>query len=135
MSNTCGEIRFMEGGTIKDATIVSSNIVNSSISSSNLDSSTITNLSSIDSASAKVIMQAIANLSPSDLRILIDALLAAVVSGGFPSVGECQNGSMPASILGDNDYVLGKPTGWLVLANGGVPVYGYPCGGGSSPNH
>lgn len=128
MSNTCGEIRFMEGGTIKDATIVSSNIVNSSISSSNLDSSTITNLSAIDSASARVIMQAIANLSPSDLQVLINALLAAMVSSGMSSDGACSAGDMPASILGGSAYVLGKPAGWLMLSNGVVPVYAQPCG-------
>lgn len=130
MSNTCGEIRFMEGGTIKDATIVSSNIVNSSISSSNLDSSTITNLSAIDSASARVIMQAIANLSPSDLQVLINALLAAMVSSGMSSVGACNVGDMPASIRGGSDYVLGEPDGWLEVSNGVIPVFSTPCSEG-----
>lgn len=127
MSNTCGEIRFMEGGTIKDATIVSSNIVNSSISSSNLDSSTITNLSSIDSASARVIMQAIANLSPSDLRVLLDALLAALRTAGGNVSDSCQiSYGLPASLIGGGSYLLGNPNGWLPIADGLIPVYS-PC--------
>lgn len=130
MSNTCGEIRFMEGGTIKDATIVSSNIVNSSISSSNLDSSTITNLSSIDSASARIILQALASLSPSDLRVLTDALLEALVSSSSSAEGACYANDMPAMVLGGGDFVLGKPEGWLEVSNGVIPVFSTPCGGG-----
>ena len=128
MSNTCGEIRFMEGGTIKDATIVSSSIVNSSISSSNVDSSSVTNLTSIDSASARVILQAIANLSPSELRVLTDALLAAMMSGATATDGVCLADSMPARVLGGDDYVLGVPEGWLQISNGVIPVFSEPCG-------
>lgn len=128
MSNTCGEIRFMEGGTIKDATILSSSIVNSSISSSVLDSSSITNLSSIDSASVRVIMQAIAALSPADLQVLIQALLDAMVAaGGVFTSPACSAGNMPAAYLGDDDYFLGKPDGWLPVSNGAIPVYTPGC--------
>lgn len=129
MSNTCGEIRFMEGGTIKDATILNSQMVNSVISSSTIDSSSITNLSSIDSASARVIMQAIAALPPSDLRVLIDALLAAMLASSSAADGQCLGDSIPATMLGHDDYLLGAPDGWLSISNGVVPVYSSPCNG------
>lgn len=132
MSNTCGEIRFMEGGTIKDATILNSQMVNSVISSSTIDSSSVTNLSSIDSASARVIMQAIAALSPSDLRVLIDALLAAMIASSSATQGACLGDSIPATMLGNDDYLLGAPDGWLPISNGVVPVYGSPCGTGGT---
>lgn len=128
MSNTCGEIRFMEGGTIKDATILNSQMVNSVISSSTIDSSSITNLSSIDSASARVIMQAIAALSPADLQVLINVLLDAMVAvGNISTTTGCAEGNMPAAYLGDDDYFLGKPDGWLSVSNGAIPVYNPGC--------
>lgn len=128
MSNTCGEIRFMEGGTIKDATILNSQMVNSVISSSTIDSSSITNLSSIDSASARVIMQAIAALPPSDLRVLIDALLAALRGGvDFSTAVTCLDNSIPATMFGNDEFLLGAPDGWITIADGAIPVYRSPC--------
>ncbi len=127
MANTCGEIRFMEGGTIKDSTVVSSSVVNSSVSSSNVDSSSITNLSSIDSASVRVIVQQIASLPTSDLAGLLAALLSLASSGTSHVEPDCLEGNFPAAVAGSGDFVLGKPDGWLNIADGAIPVYQREC--------
>lgn len=125
MSNSCGEIRFMEGGTLKDSTILNSSITNSVVSNSTVESSTITN-STVDDATANSIIQAISHLRVRERRVLTDALLEALLST-TAKVGtiDCHAGNVPAFILGGDDYALGKPAGWLRIGNGALPVYEY----------
>ena len=59
MSNSCGDITFLEGGTVKGSSVLNSQIVNSEISSSLVVSSNIETLSSVDAPSATTIINRI----------------------------------------------------------------------------
>ena len=125
MANSCGEIRFLEGGTIVDSTIATSNITQSSVSNSTVDTSSITNLTSVDDASALKIVQAIAALPPSELQILVNViqeLLAATVPASDVDT-TCTNGVIPGAVYGGTDALLGKPVQFAAFGNGVVPVY------------
>lgn len=125
MANSCGEIRFLEGGTIVDSTIASSMITNSSISNSVVDTSGITNLTSIDDASALKIVQAIAALPENELQILVNAiqdLLTATVPVSSV-VTACTEGVIPGAVYGGTSALLGEPTKFAAFGNGVVPVY------------
>lgn len=131
MSNSCGEIRFMEGGTLKDSTVLSSSVVNSTVSNSTIESTTITH-STVDSDTAANIIQQIVQLPESTLKILVDAIAARLSADVLPagaavSPVSCAAGSMPATIIGDDNAVLGVPGGWIKTEDGLIPVYASDC--------
>lgn len=130
MANSCGEIRFLEGGTIVDSTIATSNITQSSVSNSTVDTSSITNLTSVDDASALKIVQAIAALPPSELQILANAVQELLTTSVPVSsvYTKCTNGVIPGAVYGGADTLLGKPAQFATFGDGVVPVYVNPCG-------
>ena len=109
MSNSCGALDFLEGGTIKDADIISSNITNSRVSNSVIDACDIENLSSIDADSAKVVADAIAALTPDQLKALAEAIFAAMQNKPGVSPVSSEADKIPTTILGGREALMGKP--------------------------
>lgn len=109
MSQSCGGIDFVEGGTLKSVTILGSQITDSRITGSVFESGQIESLTSIDSSSAKTIADAIAGLSADQLKTLAEAIFAALsATPGATPVGT-EDGALPTTIHGNRDALLGKP--------------------------
>ena len=82
---SCGEINFLEGGTLKNTSVIGGTINQAVVQGCAVDACNITNLRDIDNASAEAIMTAISKLPPSVLRLLAEALYAsAECPPGFP---------------------------------------------------
>ncbi len=110
MSQSCGNLQFVEGGTIKGSSIINSQITDSIISNSTLQSVKIESILSIDSSSAKVIADAISALPADQLTTLVNAILAAFIASpqADPAVGTGV-GELPTTVYGDRSALLGKP--------------------------
>lgn len=88
----------------------------------------------LDEQLVRTLVQTIAALPASALSDLVEALaeaLSAIItptmSGATPVV--CKQGVLPGRIAGNEDYLLGAPTGWVKTEDGAIPVYPYdPCG-------
>lgn len=72
---SCGEIRFLDGGIIKNAQILDSTLSDCLLSRCTFDSGTISNLLGIDEASAGRIFDAFKTLDPDKLRAFARLLL------------------------------------------------------------
>lgn len=123
MSQSCGGLEYIPGGVINGSTIINSQISNGTISGSTIESSIINSLVSIDAASAQVIANAIAALPPSQLKPLLDALLAAFVPDTQTDPPSTETGRIPTTIYGDATGLLGKPAAFGGLGAYSVPLY------------
>ena len=85
MSNTCGGIDFLQGGTLTGSTIVNSEILSSVIRASEFNGGHITALASIDDSSIHTIVNGILGLPKEQLIAFATALLEAACGG---TVGE-----------------------------------------------
>ena len=73
---SCGEIKFLDGGIIKNAQILDSNLLSCLLSNCTFDSGKISNLLEIDAASAGRIFDAFQNIDPDKLKNLAKLLLS-----------------------------------------------------------
>ena len=128
----CGEINFLEGGTLKNPTIIGGTISQSAIQGSVLDASSITQLRDIDEASAARIADALGALPADKLQQLLTALLAAIHaadSGVHPDTTKLP--ALPTLMYGDSRKgMLGSPDYWLNL--GGALIPGYTVADGTT---
>lgn len=124
MSQGCGSIDYLNGGTMTGVSILNSQVTNTTISSSTLDSSTISNLTALDEKSAQVVADAIAALPADKLQALVNALLAALTpkAAPTPALSE-ESDAIPTDIIGARSSVLGDPDTWLALGEYVVPMY------------
>lgn len=124
MSQGCGSIDYLNGGTMTGVSILNSQVTNTTISSSTLDSSTISNLTALDKKSAQVVADAIAALPADKLQALVNALLAALTpkAAPTPALSE-ESDAIPTDIIGARSSVLGDPDTWLALGEYVVPMY------------
>lgn len=124
MSSGCSQLDFLRGGFIAEAQISSSNIQGSVISGSELTASSVTNLTGIDEASIKKIVDGIAQLPEEHLAILAQAIQKAMPNAA-PSTAPVETvaDDLPTTVLGRRDKLLGEPTGWLELSGLVVPAY------------
>lgn len=108
----CGDISFLDGGTLTNSTVVSPQIANGTIQSSTFDNGTITALSSIDDSSLEKLVDGMAKLPANKLAPLLEALLKAVqsVPGSAPTSSE--ESSLPTTIVGDRTSLMGAPASW-----------------------
>lgn len=111
------------GGVIKGSDVISCDIVNSSFTSGTLDSVAITNLTSLDNASAKTIVEAfINNLTAAQLSALAQKIIDSIeASGSAPTT--TVDKSLPTTMFGRRTAILGTPEKWIELAGGVVPCY------------
>lgn len=120
----CGTQEFMRGGIITEAQITSSNIQGSVISGSEITASNITNLAAIDEASIKKIVDGMAQLPTEYLSMLAQAIQKAMPNAGpGKAPSETVEESLPTTVLGRRDKLLGEPTGWLEMNGMVVPAY------------
>ena len=120
----CGNMSFMEGGTLKSVSILQSSILSSRISSSNFDSMTIESIAEIQKSATKTIVDAIASLSPEELTGLATALFSAIKTSTKVNPVETEANELPTTVLGSREKLLGKPDHWVVMADGvSVPAY------------
>ncbi len=122
-SQSCsGALEFVDGGVINATTVTNSQIVTSVIQNSAFEAGRITNLVSIDDASASLIAKAFLSLGEDDLKRLATAILGAaeLPTAPQPSLNE---GNLSRQHYGSADAVLGKPDKWLTVGGGAVPLY------------
>ena len=120
----CGNMSFMEGGTLKNVTMIQSTILNSRVSSSNYDSMTIESITEIQKSAVKTIVDAIAQLSPEELTGLATALFSAIKTSTKVNPVETEAEDIPTTVVGGREKLLGKPDHWVVMADGvSVPAY------------
>ena len=75
---SCGDLNFLEGGTIKDSNIVGGTVVGTDVKDSKISGAEVVNLRSIDTASTERITEAMGNLST--LNTPLVALIARSLS-------------------------------------------------------
>lgn len=149
----CGDMRFLEGGTINSSTVVNSQLLNSSfvsgvvdasqitksdfsegtVSDSDIESSTITgsnfdngrirDLAAIDAPSAKAIADAIAVLPKDELMQLASVLFSALTVPTGEQPETFNDGSISNVIVGTADVTLGAPEQWGQFGEFVVPMY------------
>lgn len=119
----CDNSGFMRGGVITEATISKSDIQASTITGSVIESSTINNLAGIDDASAKVIADALGQLSPEQLASLAKAVAAALapLAGKAPSATTTPE--LPVTLYGARTALMGEPVRWMQIDGFVVPAY------------
>lgn len=143
MSSCCDDREFMRGGVIVEATISNSKIQGSIVSDSILNNDTITNLTAIDSPSAKKIADAISKLGNTQLAPLAEALANAMAALSKEQLAELAKAladamlsaqakapaetladkGLPATMVGTRDLNLGRPAKWLKMGTYAVPAY------------
>lgn len=119
MSDSCCSLEFARGGVIDESSVTNSQIVNSTVQVSTITASSIEMLASIDAASAVVIAEALARLSPAQLKSLAEAIHNAhgAVYGAEPvrfSSGE----ELPTTVVGQRTFLLGEPDAWEMRKDG-----------------
>lgn len=119
MSDSCCSLEFARGGVIDESSVTNSQIVNSTIQASKVVASSIEMLASLDEASAVVIAEALANLSPAQLKSLAEAIHNAhgAVYGSEPArmtSGE----ELPTAVVGQRTFLLGEPDAWETRKDG-----------------
>lgn len=72
----CGDISFLEGGTLNNSTLINAQVANAELQSSTFDNGTIKELANIDNSSLEKISDGIANLSTDKLLTLFRALIS-----------------------------------------------------------
>lgn len=120
----CGSIDFADGATIANSIISSATVIGSDLSGCNLVSSAIGNLSSIDSASAERIGNAIAQLPTEALMQLASAIAAAMpqCTPGLSPATTTEE-TLPTAVAGERNLLLGSPVTWLKTGDFVVPAY------------
>ena len=149
---SCGEIRFLDGGIIKNAQILDSTLSDCLLSRCTFDSGTISNLLGIDEASAARIFDAFKTLDPDKLRAFARLLLnllppdeileylgtasdsalttfaellfahLASLSTDVPDT--TQTPALPTKMFGDTRVgVMGSPDTWVKFGNYLLPAY------------
>lgn len=120
----CGVQEFLRGGMIAEAHVTSSNVTDSRVSSSELSSCQISKLASIDADSAQAIADEIAKLPEGMLVELAKAIANVLPKAELaepPAV--TTEPSLPASVAGNRELLLGKPEAWLQYNDFVVPGF------------
>lgn len=125
MSQNCGAIEYLPGGTITQSTIVNSQITNSDVSTSNLRSCSIESLISVDDMSAQTIVNALAKLTPAQLQPLMDKLMEAMsFADAATEPDTSDDAATPTTMYGTRNALLGTPKSWKTLPDGSrIPCY------------
>lgn len=111
------------GGVIKGSDVISCDIVNSTFQAGTVDGCAMTNLTSLDNASAKTIVEAfINNLTSAQLSALAQKIIASIEATGSAPATTVDK-SLPTTMFGKRTAVLGTPEKWIELAGGVVPCY------------
>lgn len=120
----CGVIEYMKYGTVSEADIVSSRIASSTVTGCQIASSHITDLASLDAASAQRIADAIAELPTEQLTALAAAIAKALPAAPVGTAPVVTEGiELPTAVLGERAQLLGKPALWLQYKDFVVPAY------------
>lgn len=119
MSDSCCSLEFARGGVIDESSVTNSQIVNSTVQASTITASSIEMLVSIDAASAVVIAEALAKLSPAQLKSLAEAIHNAhgAVYGAEP-VRSSSGEELPTTVVGQRTFLLGEPDAWEMRKDG-----------------
>ena len=150
---SCGDLSFVDGGVIQNATVLGSNVTGSDITNSTLDNVTLEHLRDIDNPSTQTLAEALAlhetvngtiagGIAANDqaMRTLVTAMaqldklqLMALAKALWdaldfhpkpttgPSATEAE--SLPTTVLGSREQLMGAPTQWLEAESGIIPVY------------
>lgn len=121
-SSCAGALEFVDGGTIKDASMIGGDIIKTKITNSTFTTGNIETLQNIDGLSALVIAETIAKLKPAELQNLATAILRAAEVGDA-SAPASSEGDVARTHYGKSDAVLGEPDQWLAVAGGAIPLY------------
>lgn len=126
----CGNLQYVEGGTIRGASILNSQVDSSEISNAVVKASKIEALAGVDDVSAQTIANALSALPTAQLTALASALQKATAitpdtpteEGNAPT--STDKNSLPTVVLGDRSSLLGNPVKWIKSADGMVvPCY------------
>lgn len=122
---SCGEIKFLEGGTLKNSSMIGGSVTYATITDSLLDACEVKNLKSVDGASAEKIADAIATLPADKLQALVKALFdALVLSGGSDTPDTTKMQGLPTLMFGDSRRgMLGAPDAWVAMGGKLIPAY------------
>lgn len=120
----CGVTEFLRGGMIAEAHVTASAITDSRVSGSELSGCQVKELASVDDASAQTIADAIAKLPEGMLVELSKALAKAMPLASSASAPQVTTeDSVPTSIAGNRELLLGKPEVWITHHDFIVPGY------------
>lgn len=124
MSQNCGSIEYLSGGTVNQASILNSQITSSEVSNSTLKTCAIESLTSVDDASAQVIADALAALPSNKLQALVEALMQSMSFTDATAPDTSEDKAIPTTMYGTRNAILGTPVRWKQLPDGSViPCY------------
>lgn len=118
MSNSCGPVTFMDGGTLTDVHIYNSEFINGYIANSILSNVKITDGVTIDDAAAQALVSQICEL----IRACVEPIIPKPVYTATPPV-ESANGILPTTILGNRERLMGEPDIYVDFGDYVVPAY------------
>lgn len=124
MSQNCGSIEFLAGGTINQSSILNSQITSSEVSGSTLKTCKVESLTSVDEASAQVIADALSALPANKLQALVEKLMASMKYEDAAEPTTSDDAATPTTMYGTRNAILGTPVRWKALPDGSrVPCY------------
>lgn len=124
MSQNCGSIEFLSGGTINQSSVLNSQITNSEVQNSKLSTCSIESLTSVDESSAQVIADALSALPANKLQALVEKLMASMKYEDATEPTTTDNAATPTVMYGTRNAMLGAPVRWKALPDGSrVPCY------------
>lgn len=107
----CRDINFLEGGTIKDATIIDSTFSNGVVRDSDIVNARLTGGIAADAETAQDLADIVGPLVIASLPVSPDA----------PLTGE--EASLPTTLAGGRGLILGEPAAWIQWGEYLVPLY------------
>lgn len=120
----CGVVEVLKGGMIAEAHITASSITESRVTSSTVSSCQLESVVSVDTTSAQVIANALAELSEGALLKLAQAIAKAMPKAELANGPQLTTEtSLPSTMAGSREALLGKPDEWLAYHDFVVPGY------------
>lgn len=123
MANACNSPGPMEGGIISNSTIINSTLVNPTITNGELNGCRLVKLESIDDASVKVIVDALAKLDDATMTALVTKLLASIKIDPADVPATTDEDAIPTTMYGDRSVVLGGPDSFVKARGFKIPLY------------
>lgn len=119
--STCGNMEFLQGGTIQNTTVVGADITSSTVTASEITASTLSNITGIDETTIRTIVTGIMALDENTKKNLLESLGFSFNTAAAPATNV--EAGLPTTMYGDRSALLGKPVGWISVDGNVVPHY------------
>lgn len=120
----CGDIDYVDGGTINNATVTNSTVQGSEINGSVVRASQLMEITSVDAKAAQTIADAVGALDAEKLQTLAKAILAAMPTPAATTGPKAEKMDyLPTDVIGSRRALLGAPNGWIEWRGVIIPAF------------